>query len=386
VTNRLLGDLPTTIFEVMSGLAREHAAVNLGQGFPDSPGPEDIRSAAADAALHGDNQYPSMMGLPVLRDAVAAHYARRQGLAVDPSQVVVTCGATEALAAAILGLVEPGDEVVMFQPLYDSYAPMVRRAGGIAKFVTLTPPDWRITAEALAAAITDRTRLLIFNNPLNPSAVVYDRPQLQVLADACLRHDLVAICDEVWEEIVFGEPPFTPLYALPGMAERCVKIGSAGKIFSLTGWKIGWTIAPAPLTRAIAKAHQFLSFTIAPPLQAAVAVGLGKDDTYFADMQAEFRRSRDRLTEGLRQAGFVVAPSQGTYFLTIDLPASGIDMADDAFALMAVKEAGVASIPVSAFYDRDPVKTVLRLCYAKKDATLDAGVERLAKARRIAAG
>ena len=386
MTNRLLGELPTTIFEVMSGLARDHNAVNLGQGFPDDPGPEDIRRAAAEAAVNGDNQYPSMMGLPVLREAVATHYRRRQGLDIDPSQVVITCGATEALAAAILGLVEPGDEVVMFQPLYDSYAPMVRRAGGVAKFVTLAPPDWRITAEALEAAITERTRLVIFNNPLNPSAVVYGRDQLQLLADACIRHDLIAICDEVWEEIVFGDPPFVPLHALPGMADRCVKIGSAGKIFSLTGWKIGWTIAAPPLTRAIAKAHQFLTFTIAPPLQAAVAVGLAKDDAYYSGMQAAFRRSRDRLTEGLRQAGFVVAPSQGTYFLTVDLPASGIDMADDAFALLAVKEAGVATIPVSAFYDRDPVKTVLRLCYAKKDATLDAGVERLAKARRLAGG
>ncbi len=386
MTNRLLGDLPTTIFEVMSELAKTHGAVNLGQGFPDSPGPEDIRRAAAEAAVDGDNQYPSMMGLPALREAVAAHYHRRQGMSIDPAQVLVTCGATEALAAAILGLVEPGDEVVMFQPLYDSYAPMVRRAGGVAKFVTLSPPDWRITAEALEAAITDRTRMVIFNNPLNPSAVVYDRDQLQVLADACLRHDLIAICDEVWEEIVFGDPPFTPLWTLPGMADRCVKIGSAGKIFSLTGWKIGWTLASPPLTKAIAKAHQFLTFTIAPPLQAAVAVGLAKDATYFSGMQAEFRRSRDRLTAGLRDAGFVVAPSQGTYFLTVDLPASGIPMADDAFALLAVKEAGVASIPVSAFYDRDPVKTVLRLCYAKKDTTLDSGIERLAKARRLAAG
>ena len=386
MTNRLLGELPTTIFEVMSVLAKEHNAVNLGQGFPDDPGPLDIRQAAADAAVHGDNQYPSMMGLPVLRDAVAAHYGRRQGLDIDPSQVVITCGATEALAAAILGLIEPGDEVVMFQPLYDSYAPMVRRAGGVARFVTLSPPDWQITAEALDAAITDRTRLILFNNPLNPSAVVYEWAQLQLLADACIRHDLIAICDEVWEEIVFGAPPFIPFYALPGMADRCVKIGSAGKIFSLTGWKIGWTIASPRLTRAIAKAHQFLTYTIAPPLQAAVAVGLSKDDAYFSEMQTTFRRSRDRLTDGLRQAGFVVAPSQGTYFLTVDLPASGIAMADDDFAVLAVKEAGVATIPVSAFYDRDPVKTVLRLCYAKKDATLDAGVERMAKARRLAAG
>jgi len=228
--------------------------------------------------------------------------------------------------------------------------------------------------------------VLIFNNPLNPSAVVHGRDELDALAAACIRHDVIAICDEVWEKIVFGEPAFTPLYALPGMAERCVKIGSAGKIFSLTGWKIGWTIASHALTRAIAKAHQFLTFTIAPPLQTAVAHGLRKPDSYYGEMQAAFRRSRDRLTTGLRAAGFAVAPSQGTYFLTIDLPASGIDLPDHEFAVRAVKEAGVATIPVSAFYDTAPVTSILRLCYAKKDETLDAGIERLAKARRLVAG
>ncbi len=386
MTNSVFSSLPTTIFEVMSGLARDHDAVNLGQGFPDDPGPEDIRRAAADAALHGYNQYPSMLGLPELREAVSAHYLRRQHIAFDPSQVIIMCGATEALAAAILGLVEPGDEVVMFQPLYDSYAPMVRRAGGVPKFVKLSPPDWRFTEDMLDEAITDATKLVIFNNPLNPSAVVYDRDQLDLLAASCIRHDVIAICDEVWEEVVFGQPAFTPLYALPGMADRCVKIGSAGKIYSLTGWKIGWTIASPALTKAIAKAHQFLTFTIAPPLQVAVAHGLRKEDDYYAQMQAAFRRSRDRLTTGLRAEGFAVAPSQGTYFLTIDLPASGIDMRDDDFALMAVRDARVATIPVSAFYDNDPVTSILRLCYAKKDTTLDAGVEQLAKARKLAGG
>jgi aspartate/methionine/tyrosine aminotransferase len=386
VTNRLFSSLPTTIFEVMSSLAREHQAVNLGQGFPDDPGPLDIREAAADAAVNGYNQYSSMLGLPELREAVVAHYGRRQGLKLDPSQVIITCGATEALAASFLGLIEPGDEVVLFQPQYDCYAPMVRRAGGVPRFVNLAPPNWTITPELLAEAFSDRTRLVVFNNPLNPSAVVHGPDELKALAEACIRHDVIAICDEVWEELVFAPHVFTPLYALPGMEERCVKIGSAGKIFSLTGWKIGWTIAAPKLTSAIAKAHQFLTFTIAPPLQAAVAYGLTKPQSYYSQMQAGFATSRDRLAAGLSEAGFAVLPSAGTYFLNLDLPASGIAMPDHEFCLLAVRQAGVAAIPVSAFYDQNPVTSVLRLCFAKRDETLDAGIERLSKARLLAAG
>ena len=384
MTNRHLSALPTTIFEVMSGLAREHDAVNLGQGFPDSAGVLEVRQAAAEAALHGNNQYPSMLGTLDLREALCGFYGRRQGLQIAPENVVITCGATEALAATFLGLIEPGDEVVLFQPLYDSYAPMVRRAGGVPRFVTLSPPDWRFTEEMLEAVVTPRTRLVVFNNPHNPCAVVHDAAQSALLASFCVRHDLIAVCDDVWEEVVFGDPAFQPLFGFDGMAERCVKIGSAGKIFALTGWKIGWTVAAEPLTRAIAKAHQFLTFTIAPPLQAAIAVGLNLDDAPLMEMREEFRRSRDRLTEGLIAEGFKVAPSQGTYFLNIDLPGSGIEMADADFAKLAVTQAGVATIPVSAFYDQDPVTRSLRLCYAKRDETLDRGVERLAKARKLA--
>ena len=384
MTNRHLSALPTTIFEVMSGLAREHDAVNLGQGFPDSAGVLEVRQAAAEAALHGNNQYPSMLGTLDLREALCGFYGRRQGLQIAPENVVITCGATEALAATFLGLIEPGDEVVLFQPLYDSYAPMVRRAGGVPRFVTLSPPDWRFTEEMLEAVVTPRTRLVVFNNPHNPCAVVHDAAHSALLASFCVRHDLIAVCDDVWEEVVFGDPAFQPLFGFDGMAERCVKIGSAGKIFALTGWKIGWTVAAEPLTRAIAKAHQFLTFTIAPPLQAAIAVGLNLDDAPLMEMREEFRRSRDRLTEGLIAEGFKVAPSQGTYFLNIDLPGSGIEMADADFAKLAVTQAGVATIPVSAFYDQDPVTRSLRLCYAKRDETLDKGVERLAQARKLA--
>jgi len=373
--------LPTTIFEVMSGLARDHRAVNLGQGFPDSEGPEDVREAAARALMSGPNQYPPMLGLPILREAVAAHYRRHQGLALSPDQVIITAGATEALAAAFLALVAPGDEVAMFQPVYDAYAPMVRRAGGVARLVRLDPPDWRLTQATLDAAFGPKTKLVVLNNPLNPGAVVYDAEQLGRLAEACVRHDVIAICDEVWEHVVFDGVRHIPLMALPGMSERTVKIGSAGKIFSLTGWKVGWTVSSPPLAARLAKAHQFLTFTVAPATQAAIAYGLGKDMAYFETMRAEFARGRDRLTAGLEASGFVVAPSRGTYFLNIDLVASGLALDDMTFCLRAVKEFGVAAIPISAFYEQDAPTNMVRLCFSKRDETLDMGIERLAKAR-----
>jgi N-succinyldiaminopimelate aminotransferase len=381
LTNSVFSNLPTTIFEVMSGLARRHQAVNLGQGFPDHNGPEDVRAAAADALLHGWNQYPPMAGIPELRAAVAAHYRHWQGLDIAADQVTVTAGATEALAAALFGLIEPGDEVVLFQPLYDAYAPLVRRAGGVPRFVSLAPPDWRLTEEGLARAITPKTKLVLFNNPHNPAAVVFDDDQLALLAEACVRHDLIAICDEVWEHVVFDGRRHRPLMSFPGMAERCVKIGSAGKVFSLTGWKVGWMLAPPRLVPAIAKAHQFLTFTVAPATQAAIAYGLSKPDESFETMRSEYQHGRDRLTANLRAAGFAPLPSAGTYFLNVDLQQSGIALGDAEFCLRAVEEAGVAAIPVSAFYVEDAPSHVIRLCFAKSDATLDEGVERLVRAR-----
>ena len=274
-------------------------------------------------------------------------------------------------------------EAVLFEPSYDSYAPQVRSVGGVPRFVRLEPPHWRITAEALESATTSRTRIVVFNNPQNPATRVYTPAELQVLADWCVRHDVIAVCDEVWEQVVFDGRRHTPLLSLPGMAERCVKIGSAGKIFSLTGWKVGWVCASPGLTSVIGKAHQFLTFTTAPNLQVAVAYGLGKDDAYFDDMRAHYARSRNRLTLGLKAEGFEVIPSEGTYFVNVDIAASGLNIDDQAFCLRAVKEAGVAAIPVSAFYETNPVRNVVRLCFAKKDATIDAGLERLAKARRL---
>jgi aspartate/methionine/tyrosine aminotransferase len=376
--------LPTTIFEEMSGLARSLGAVNLGQGFPDDPGPRAIREKAADAVLNGYNQYPPMAGLPELRQAVAEHYARTQGLDLDwAREVTITSGATEALAAAFLSLIAPGDEVLVFQPLYDAYVPLIRRAGGTPVFVPLQPPAWRFDRTMLEAAITPRTRFVVLNNPINPAGVVLPAEDLALLAEVCLDHDLIAICDEVWEQVVFDGAVHRPLMAFPGMRERTVKIGSAGKMFGLTGWKVGFLCAVPALTHSLARAHQFLTFTTPPNLQAAVAWGLGHSEAWFREMPQALARSRDRLAAGLRREGFVVLPSQGTYFLNVDLPASGIGEADRAFALRAVKDAGVASIPVSALYEQAPVTTILRLCFSKRDETLDAGVERLAKAREL---
>jgi aspartate/methionine/tyrosine aminotransferase len=381
--NPLYADLPTTIFERMSALAREHRAVNLGQGFPDFGWPDDVVACAAEALTAGSNQYPPMRGLHGLRQAVADHYRLRQGLAVDAEAVTVTSGATEALAASLLALIVPGDEVLLFQPLYDAYLPLVLRAGGVPRFIRLTPPDWRITEVALTEAMTERTRLVLFNNPHNPSARVFGEAELRLLASACVRHDAIALSDEVWEHVVFDGRAHLPLTALPGMAERTVKIGSAGKIFSLTGWKVGWTVAPPHLAAPIAKAHQFLTFTTAPNLQAAAAFGLGKEEDYFETMRANFASARDALAAGLVDAGFAPLAAEGTYFLSIDLTASGIRADDMTFCERAVREAGIAAIPVSTFYAEAPVTNVVRLCFAKQPATLAQGIEGLRRARGL---
>ncbi len=381
--NPLFAEMPTSIFEHMSGLAREHEAINLGQGFPDFGWPDDVIGKAAEALAAGSNQYPPMRGLPELREAVAAHYGRHQGINVDPAHVVVTSGATEALAASLLALVSPGDEVVLIQPLYDAYLPLVKRAGGVPKLVRLTPPDWRISEAALAEAFTDRTRLVILNNPHNPTARMFDAAELALIAGACVKADAVALTDEVWEHVAFDGRAHIALSSLPGMAERTVKVGSAGKIFSLTGWKVGWAVARPPLIDAVARAHQFVTFTTPPNLQSAVAWGLGKNDDYFTAMRAGFAEGRDRLRAGLEAAGFAVLTAEGSYFLTVDLAASGIEADDMAFCERAVREAGVAAIPLSAFYAENPVRNVIRLCFAKRPDVLDEGIARLRVARGL---
>ena len=364
--NRLIANLPVTVFDAMSQLARDLNAINLGQGFPDHPGPEDIRLKAADAVVDGYNQYPSMMGIPELRQAIATHYGHWHGLKLDPmTEVMVTSGATEALAGAFFGLIEPGDEVVVFQPFYDAYAPLIRRAGGTPKFVRLEPPDWRIPEERLRAAITPKTKFIAFNNPLNPAAVVYPREDLELLSRICQEFDLVAICDEVWEHVVFDGREHIPLIAIDGMRDRTVKIG--------------FVCAAPPLLRVLAKSHQFLTFTTAPNLQVAVAYGLGKSDEYFAQMRAELARSRDRLARGLSQIGFPVLKSQGTYFLNVDLAPLGLNETDEAFCKRIVTDHKVAAIPVSAFYEEEPVTSVVRFCFSKTDATIDSALERLSR-------
>ena len=379
--NPVFDQLPTTIFEVMSGLARQHNAVNLGQGFPDDPGPRDVRQKAADAILNGYNQYPPMMGLPELRSAIAAHYGRFQKLDLDPAETMVTSGATEAIAGALLALIRPGDEVVLFQPMYDAYLPLVQLAGGIPRFVTLKPPHWQFSEEDLAAAFSPRTRLVVFNSPLNPTGVVYGREQLELLARFCVKHDAIAVCDEVWEHLTFDGVEHISLMSLPQMRERTVKIGSAGKMFSLTGWKVGLVTAAPPLMRMLGKAHQFLTFTTAPNLQVAVAYGLMKEEAYFLQQRAEFQASRDYLVAGLRTLGLEVLSSQGTYFITINCAPFGME--DEVFCRRLVEEFGLATIPVSAFYAQDHVRNIVRFCFAKQKSTLDSGLERLERAVKV---
>ncbi len=375
--NPIFADVQTSIFEVMSRLAIENKAINLGQGFPDDPGPIDVRQKAAEAVVEGWNQYPPMMGLPELRQAVSHHYKRFHDVTFDPaSEVMITSGATEALAGALMALIRPGDEVVLFQPMYDAYLPLVLRAGGVPKFVTLKPPHFRFSEADLAAAFSPRTKVVLLNNPLNPVATICPVEDLTMLAHFCMAHDAIALCDEVWEHVIFDGAVHTPLIALPGMRERTVKIGSAGKIFSLTGWKVGFVCAAPKVLQVLAKAHQYITFTTPPNLQTAVAHGLMKEDAYFTGMRADFQRSRDRLADGLRTLGFDVLPAAGTYFLNIDITPTGLSD-DVTFSKHLVTTHGVATIPVSAFYAENHVKNVVRFCFAKKDATIDGALERL---------
>lgn len=369
-----------TIFEYMSGLCRDGSRINLGQGFPDDQGPIELREAAARALIERSNQYPPMAGLPELRDALASYYSRTQQLAVSAEHFIVTSGATEALAAAILTVVSPGAEVLVFAPSYDLYAPMIRRAGGIPVFVPLAPPDWRYVAEDIAAHITPRTTALILNDPLNPTGSVASAVELAMLADLCAAHDLVAICDEVWESVRFDGVPHRSLLDFPGMAERTIKIGSAGKIFGLTGWKIGWLCADPALAAIVARAHQFLTFTTAPATQYAVAQGLEMPGVV-AGLNARWAASRAVLNGLLTDAGFAVLPGPATWFSCIDLAGSGIALDDSTFSERAVKEGGVATIPLSAFMDDGRPTGVVRLCHCKAEATLAEGVGRLAAFR-----
>ena len=376
--NAVLSGYGTTIFEVMSRLAIESKAINLGQGFPDQDGPEDILRRAAEGVVEGPNQYPPMLGLPELREAVARHESRFYGLDVDGSrEVIVTSGATEALADCLFALIEPGDEVVVIEPLYDSYLPIIRRAGGVARSVRVTPPDWSLPRDALTDAFSDRTKLLLLNNPMNPAAKVFDEDELSFLAELVVAHDAYAVSDEVYEHIVFDGRPHRPLISFPGMRERTAKIGSAGKTFSVTGWKVGYITAAPELLQPIAKAHQFITFTTAPNLQQAVAYGLEKDDSYFEALADDLRRKRDLLAEGLQRIGFGVIDCQGTYFITADIRPLGVNEEDVEFCRRMTTEAGVAAVPVSAFYLESDVRNFIRFCFCKRNDVLQEALERL---------
>lgn len=379
--NSVYASLKPTIFEIMSGLAAQTGAVNLGQGFPEGEGPRDIREVAAQALLDGPNQYPPMRGLAALREAVAEHYRAHQGVALDwESEVTITSGATEAIAAAILAVTELGDEIVLIEPMYDSYLPMVRRAGGAPRFIRLEPPDWRINEAQLEAVFTPKTCAIVLNTPLNPAASVMTHEDLALIARYCERFNAIAISDEVWEHVLFDGRAHASM--LHHLRDRTIKIGSAGKMFSMTGWKVGFACAAPELTALFAKAHQFLTFSTPPNLQKAVAYGLGKERAYFDETRAAFQRSRDRLVRGLTQEGFALLPAEGAYFLNINLPASGIGLSDEEFALRCVKEFGVATIPLAPFYGEPGSPPLVRLCFAKRDETLDRGIERLARAKR----
>jgi N-succinyldiaminopimelate aminotransferase len=383
--NPLYESMATSVFERMSLAAAARGAINLGQGFPDFGWEPAMLAEAARALTGGSNQYAPSRGLPVLREAVAAHYGRHFGQTLTADQLCVTSGATEAIAAALLATVSPGDEVIVITPAYDAYAPLVRRAGGVVREVTLRPPGWRIDRDALQAAVTPRTRAIILNNPHNPTGRLFDRDELAAVAAVAVAHDLIVIADEVWEHVLLDGQRFTPIATLPGMAARTIKCGSAGKIFSLTGWKIGWLVAAPELAALAARAHQFLTFASAPNLQAAVAYGLNEGDGWLDPMRVRFARARNRLAAGLTEAGYAVLPSASTYFLCVDLAASGISLADEAFAALALDQAGVAVIPLSPFAEVAPPRHLIRLCFAKQDATIDAGVAALRRARELAA-
>jgi N-succinyldiaminopimelate aminotransferase len=375
-THPLYTGMPTTIFEVMSRLAIEHKAVNLGQGFPDVDGPREVRQAAADALMEGPNQYPPMMGLPELRQAVADSEQRFFGIERDAADVLVTSGATEALSDALMAIVEPGDEVVVFDPCYDCYVPLIRRAGGVPKVIPLSPPHWSFSDDDLGAAFSSKTKAILINNPHNPASKVFSRRELERVAAKLVAKDAYAICDEVYEHLVFGDAEHIPLCTLPGMTERTVRIGSAGKTFSLTGWKVGYISGPQALLQPIAKAHQFTTFTTPPNLQKAVAFGLGLPASYYSGLANDLAAKRDRLAKGLADIGFPTLRADGSYFLIADIGQLGLGSDVETAQRMTV-EAGVTTVPMSAFYQGKAPTHLLRFCFCKRDEVLDEAVARL---------
>jgi aspartate/methionine/tyrosine aminotransferase len=377
--NHLLSATGTTIFTVMSALAVQHGAINLGQGFPDYDGPQDVIEAAAAALKDGRNQYPPMTGVPELRRAVAEANRRFYGIEVDPDrEVVVTSGATEAITACLMAVLNPGDECVLIEPLYDTYLPVVKLLGAVPKLVRLSPPKWELPRANLAAAFGPKTKAILFNTPMNPTGKVFTAAELAFLAELIQRHDCYAICDEVYEHLTYDGWKHIPLMTLPGMRERAMRVGSAGKTFSLTGWKVGYITCDATLQPNVAKAHQNLTFTTPPNLQRGVAVGLAKDDAYFASLSGELAARRDLLTAGLNALGFTTLPVQGSYFVTADIRSIGYTGDDVAFCRQITEEAKVTAIPVTAFYAGDnPPNHYARFAFCKNEAVLEEALRRL---------
>ncbi|WOX11263.1 pyridoxal phosphate-dependent aminotransferase [Streptomyces sp. N50] len=386
--NRRLAEFGTTIFAEMSALALKTGSINLGQGFPDTDGPEEIREAAVRALRDGrGNQYPPGPGVPELRTAITAHQQRRYGLSYDPdTEVLVTAGATEAIAAALLALVEPGDEVIALEPYYDSYAACVAMAGGTRVPVTLRPSEgrFRLDLDELRAAVTDRTRLLLINTPHNPTGTVLTREELAAVAELAVERDLLVITDEVYEHLVFDEAEHIPLVTFPGMRERTVSIGSAGKTFSFTGWKVGWVTGTPALVTAVRSAKQFLTYVASGPFQYAVAEALALPDSYFDAFRADMLAKRDVLATGLTEAGFEVFRPAGTYFVTTDIRPLGADLSKNgdgfAFCRALPELAGVVAIPNAVFYDhREEGAPFVRFAFCKRVGVLEEAVDRLKK-------
>ena len=386
---RLRG-IPPTIFAEMSALAISTGSINLGQGFPDVDGPAEVIEQAAAAMREGANQYAPGPGVPSLREAIARHQQRHYGIVLDPAtQVVVTTGATEAIAAAMLGLVEPGDEVVLLEPYYDSYLAMIQMAGGVRRPVTLRAPDFRLDVDALRSAVSERTRLILLNTPHNPTGTVLTRDELTAVAQVAVEHDLVVVTDEVYEHLTFGAPPYEtqhcPISTFPGMAERTLTLSSLGKSYSFTGWKVGWASGPAHLVSALLSAKQWLTFTSGAPLQVAAAWALDNAPEWPTELAASLRERRDLLCDGLGRAGLEVTVPQGTYFATTDI--SGLGWPDgDAFCRALPERAGVVAIPTQGFYEPGrpehdhPGRQLVRWAFCKRPEVLEEAASRLARA------
>ena len=375
--NPVFSELPTTIFTVMSALAAEHGAINLGQGFPDEDGPLAIREAASRALMDGPNQYAPTRGLPQLRQAICDHARRFYNLGFNADDnVVVTSGATEALTASIMALAGQGGEVVLIEPAYDSYAPIAEAVGARVKTVKLAPPDWRLDESALAKAVTRDTRVLMLNSPLNPIGRAFSRAELEGVARVLSQSNAVAVCDEVYEHLIFDGREHIPLITLPGMAERVVRVGSAGKMFSLTGWKIGWVTGPKALIDVVAKAHQFITFTSSPALQLGIAHALAHEMDFTLNLTKRLQAHRDLLAEQLPRIGFEVLPCEGSYFLTAGI--RGLtNESDRAFCERLTREAGVAPIPLSVFFSGGEPHHLVRFAFCKKRELLEQALERL---------